>query len=203
MFDTKSKSLVGAVAFLIFVLSLGVSAKGISDSNGGMNAGVREGSAGSEATLRAIVARARLDILRWPTFSDYRLQLEALYQRSGYAPVWLHKGHPTPQALAMISILQQADSKGLIADDYDSERWPERLAGLQTQHSPSDEARFDAALSVCTMRYVSDLRMGKINPRHFEFGRDIGPKEMDLTTLLESRLVKSTDLKSALDKYRT
>jgi murein L,D-transpeptidase YcbB/YkuD len=139
-----------------------------------------------------------LETLRWPNFFDYRLQLETLYRRSGYAPVWLHKGHPTPQALEMISILQKADSKGLVADDYDSARWPERLAGLQTQHTPSDEARFDAALTVCTMRYVSDLRIGRINPRHFEFGRDIGPKELDLTSIAESRLVKGTDLKSAL-----
>jgi len=161
MFDTKSKSLAGAVAFLIF---MGVSAQASPDSNGTKNLSVRAGSAASETTLRAIVASGRLDILRWPNFSDYRLQLETLYRRSGYAPVWLHEGHPTPQALEMISILQQADSKGLVADDYDSARWPERLDRLEAQHTPSDEARFDAALSVSTMRYVSDLRMGKINP---------------------------------------
>jgi murein L,D-transpeptidase YcbB/YkuD len=199
MLHTRSASRGVAIFFLVFTLALSVSAQNNSaHSKAGMNAGVREKGAASGTTVHAIVASGRLEMLRWPNFSDYRLQLETLYQRSGYAPVWLHRGHPTPQALEMISILQQSDSKGLVAEDYDSAGWPERLTHLQAQHTSSDEARFDVALTVCTMRYVSDLRIGRINPRHFEFGRDIGPKELDLTSIVESRLVKGTDLKSAL-----
>jgi murein L,D-transpeptidase YcbB/YkuD len=152
----------------------------------------------SRTTLRAIVASGRLVTLRWPNFPDYRAQVESLYQRSGYATVWIHNGHPTPQALEMISILQQADSKGLLAEDYDSLSWPRRLSLLQTQHTPSDEARFDVALTVCTMRYVSDLRIGRIDPRHLEFALNAGPKKPDLPTLIEKRLLKGTNLKSAL-----
>ena len=124
--------------------------------------------------------------------------METLYRRSGYAPVWIRNGHPIPQALEMISILQQADSKGLRAEDYDSAYWPDRLAYLKTRHTPSDEARFDAALTVCTMRYVSALRRGRINPNHLEFGQVIGPKELDLPSLVENRLAKGTNLNSDL-----
>ncbi len=34
-------------------------------------------------------------------------------------------------------------------------------------------ARFDVAMTVCTMRYVSDLRIGRINPQHFKYGLSV------------------------------
>ena len=148
--------------------------------------------------MRAIVASGRLEVLRWPNFPDYRLQVDSLYRRSGYSTVWIHKGNPTSQALEMISILRQADDKGLLAEDYDSAYWQERLAHLQASHTAADEARFDVALTVCTMRYISDLRIGRVNPRHFEFNLGKGPKRLDLPTLIQKRLVKGTNLKSVL-----
>jgi murein L,D-transpeptidase YcbB/YkuD len=48
------------------------------------------------------------------------------------------------------------------------------------------------------MRYVSDLRIGRINPRRLELALNAGPKKPDLPTLVEKRLLKGTNLKSAL-----
>jgi murein L,D-transpeptidase YcbB/YkuD len=180
-----------SVLLLIFILALGIRAH--ADSRGNPE--------NSKTALRAIVVSGRLVTLRWPNFPDYRAQVASLYQRSGYATVWVNKGHPTAQALEMISILQQADSKGLLAEDYDAFSWPSRLSLLQTQHTPSDEARFDVALTVCAMRYVSDLRIGRIDPRRLEFALNAGPKKPDLPTLLEKRLLKGTNLRSALTHF--
>jgi murein L,D-transpeptidase YcbB/YkuD len=92
----------------------------------------------------------------------------------------------------MIAILQQADNDGLRAEDYDSSRWPGRLARLRGRHTPSDEARFDLALTVSAMRYISGLSTGRINPQHFNFG--LNPKEMNLPRFIETRLAGGTDL---------
>lgn len=182
--------LAGAVLLLLLIFMLAPGMRAQTDS--------RESLEKPAGGLRALVASGRLEDLRWPNFPDYRAQVENLYRRSGYATVWVHQGQPTPQALEMISILRQADGKGLLAEDYDAPNWPARLALLQTSHTPSDEARFDVALTVSTMRYVSDLRMGRINPRHFEFGLEVGPKKLDLSKLVEVRLLKGTNLKAAL-----
>jgi hypothetical protein len=48
--------------------------------------------------------------------------------------------------------------KGLEPEDYDASRWNERILALQGSSSPA-RARFDVALTICTMCYVSDLRM--------------------------------------------
>jgi murein L,D-transpeptidase YcbB/YkuD len=138
-----------------------------------------------------------MEDLQWPDFSDYRSDVEKFYARLRFAPAWLHGGQPTSQALQMIDVLQQAASEGLRPEDYDSARWPERLARLQSQDSPSGEARFDAALTVCAMRYASDLRLGRIKPRYFHFALDAGRQELDLPILVQ-QLAKGGDLKSEL-----
>jgi L,D-transpeptidase YcbB len=149
------------------------------------------------AVLRAIIGAGRLEDLRWPNFSGYRGHVDDFYRRSDYSLAWIGKGRPTPQGLEMIEILQQADLQGLHAEDYDSSRWPERLARLRGEHSLSDTARFDVALTVCTMRYVSDLRVGRINPRHSKFRLNVGPKKLDLPAFVVN-LASGTDLKAEL-----
>jgi murein L,D-transpeptidase YcbB/YkuD len=112
----------------------------------------------------------------------------------------MRQGQPTPQAREMIEILQQADLQGLRAADYDSSRWAERLARLQGEHALRDEAHFDIALTVCAMRYVSDVSVGRLNPRYFQSRLNIGPKKLDLALFVRDYLVNGTDLKSELAK---
>jgi hypothetical protein len=113
------------------------------------------GDAGVPPQLRAIAAAGQLAELRWPDFSDYRAHVQNFYQPAGYAPAWIREGRPTAQALAIIGILKQADSQGLDPEDYDGSRWDGRLARLQTPHPSGDGGIFDAALTVCLMRYIS------------------------------------------------
>ena len=151
----------------------------------------------AQAALHAIIASGRLAELRWPNFSDYHVHLDNFYRPMGYVNAWLSDGKPTPQAVEIIQVLRNADREGLRADDYDASRWAARLARLKTPHEPADEARFDAALTVCLMRYVSDVRIGKINPRHFKFGLDVSHHKLDLPHFLRQDLVRGTDLKAA------
>src|SRR5215831_56059 len=73
-----------------------------------------------------------------------------------------------------------------------------RLARLST--APEDErAHFDAAVTVCTMRYISDLHIGKVNPKHFKFGLDVEQKKYDLPSFVRERLVNASDPQAVLD----
>ena len=55
--------------------------------------------------------------------------------------------------------------------------------------SDTDFARFDLALTVCLMRYISDLHIGKVNPKTFHFGLDVEHKKYVLPDFLRQRLV--------------
>jgi murein L,D-transpeptidase YcbB/YkuD len=148
--------------------------------------------------LRQIAEAGRLDDLRWPNFVDYRQHVKNFYEPVGYELAWIRNGQATPQARSVIGLLQKADEKGLHSDDYDGPRWEARLTGLSAAQD-AERAQFDAALTVCVMRYISDLHIGKVNPQHFKFGLDVEQKKYDLPSFVRERLLNASDLQAVLD----
>jgi murein L,D-transpeptidase YcbB/YkuD len=149
--------------------------------------------------LRAIAAAGTLSDLAAPNFPDYRQQVQALYQAANYTPVWIRDGQPTPQAQAVIAALEASRQKGLTPEDYDASRWTQRLLGLK--NTPGDAARvahFDAALTVCAMRYISDLHIGRVNPKHFKLGFDVAQKSYDLPQFLLQKLLPASNVAQVL-----
>jgi murein L,D-transpeptidase YcbB/YkuD len=154
-------------------------------------------SAQTNATVRQVAAEGKLADLRWPDFSDYRLHVQNFYKPVGFALAWVRAGQPAPAAISIIGVLQKAAEKGLDAEDYDGSRWAERLAHLSAA-SDIEVAHFDVALTVCTMRYISDLHIGKVNPKYFHFGLDVENNKYSLPDFLRQRLVDAPDPKAAL-----
>jgi len=146
---------------------------------------------------QSLVSAGNLPGMRWPNFRDYQPWLQEFYEPSGYAPAWMQANAASPQALAMITILRDAWQKGLEPEDYDASRWNSRLPALQG--SPQNQATFDVSLTVCAMRYISDLRIGRINPQHFKFGLTIEHKKYDLAQFLRDRVLPASDLRAVLD----
>jgi murein L,D-transpeptidase YcbB/YkuD len=156
-----------------------------------------------QSVLRAIVQAGTLSDLRWPDFSDYQNHVRKFYESYGYSLLWVKGMEPTPEAQQVIALLLQADQKGLSAEDYDGPRWSDRLAKLKpvTDHpSESDAARFDLALTVSVMRYISDLHIGKVNPKHFDFGLDVEEKKYDLPEFLKDHVVGASDVSAVLQQ---
>src|SRR5215467_8604295 len=158
---------------------------------------VAEGSSQTTDQLREIIESGKLSDLRWPDFSDYKPHLKSFYERSGYNPAWIRQAQASNQARAMIEVLKQADSKGLNSEDYDASRWTDRLRKLS---DPAAAAQFDAALTVCVMRYISDLRIGRVNPRHFSFGIDVNRKKYGLPQFVRARIAEASNVQAALDE---
>lgn len=147
--------------------------------------------------LRALASQGVLPELRWPDYSDYRPQVQKFYEASGYALAWIQNGRPTPQAQTIIAVFREAWSKGLDPVDYDSPLWPARMEKLQSA-STAYIARFDLAMTVSVMRYISDLHLGRVNPRYFHFGFDVEHNKYDLSSFVRERLVSSPNVDAAL-----
>ncbi|MGA8310924.1 MAG: L,D-transpeptidase family protein, partial [Terriglobales bacterium] len=151
--------------------------------------------------LHAIVDSAELADLFWPNFAKYRSEARGLYDSFGGALPWISGSRPTLQALAIIQVLKGADREGLNPEDYDGPRWDNRTGVLQ-QPSPASESdliRFDVALTVSAMRYVSDLHLGRVNPRLFHLELDIDHTSFDLSEFLRQNLVSASDIDTAID----
>lgn len=148
--------------------------------------------------LITAIQSGRLEDLRWPVFTDFRIHVDNFYRPSGYTLAWIRNGEPTDRAKEMIQVFLQADVEGLNPEDYDGSRWAARLAHLQDSPTPNGQARFDLTLTVCAMRYISAVRIGRINPKHLKFGFDVEHKKLNLPAFLHQILSPSADLKFEL-----
>ncbi len=151
--------------------------------------------------LRTIAAAGTLADLTFPNFSDYGQQVQALYQSVNYAPVWVRGGQATNQALAVINAFQNSRQKGLNPEEYDASRWPQRLNALKNALGDANTvAHFDAALTVSAMRYISDLHIGRVNPKQFKFGIDVQQKKYDLPQFLTQKLLGASNVPEVLSQ---
>jgi murein L,D-transpeptidase YcbB/YkuD len=158
--------------------------------------------------IRTVVAKPQLAILRWPNYADYQQAITTFYDDRNYELAWLRDLKPTAATTAFIQAFQDAGAKGLNPEDYDASRWSARLqqiAKIAATHDTSDSAQdtvgqFDAAMSVCVMRYISDLRIGRVNPSHFNFDINVADKKYDLAEFVSDNAVDATDLPGLLRK---
>jgi L,D-transpeptidase YcbB len=151
--------------------------------------------------LRAITSASALPGARSATSSNDQQNVQKVYEAIQYAPAWVREGQPTPQALAIISALENSQQKGLIPEDYEASHWPARLAAIKaTPENANTVAQFDAALTVSALRYLSDLRIGRVNPKPLEFGIDLDNRHYDLPQFLVEKVLTASNLSDILSK---
>jgi murein L,D-transpeptidase YcbB/YkuD len=143
--------------------------------------------------IAALVAQSQLSFLRWSNVSDYQIYIKTFYDDRNDEIAWTRDAKPTPAALGFMQAFKDAASRGLNPEDYDASRWPARVKALV----PSAEdavAQFDVAMTVCVMRYISDLRIGRVNPQHFNFDINVAQKKYDLAEFVSDNAVDVTDV---------
>ena len=157
-------------------------------------------TAEGESELRGIVAAGKLETLQRPEFGEYQAELGDFYNSAGYALTWVVRSRPTAKARIVIKRLQAADNDGLLAQDYDSPLWADRLAKLAVPGRPAPESellRFDLALTVCAMRYSLDLHLGRINPQPFQAAFDVEPDIHGPSDFLRKKVLSAADVEAA------
>jgi L,D-transpeptidase YcbB len=139
------------------------------------------------------VDTSKVPNLRWPNFSDYESYVQTFYDDRNYEVAWTRDGVPTATATAFIQQFQDAATKGLIPEDYDAPRWADRVKTLNDK-SADAISLFDVAMTVNVMRYISDLRIGRVNPSHFNFEIPVQDKKYDLAEFVSDNVVDATDV---------
>ena len=135
--------------------------------------------------------------------------------------LWFFGDRPNPQALEAIEILQAAASEGLNPQDYDAVVLSSAvlLAQQTATATPLARQQLDAAITKAMQRYLSDLQIGRIEPRqiHADFTpvqRDTsdiphqlrlavdGKRLSDAVQQIASQLPMARPLREALASYR-
>lgn len=143
--------------------------------------------------IQAVTASKTLSILRWPDYSDYQPAVATFYDDRNNEIAWTRDGKLTRQATAFIQAFHDAAAKGLNPEDYDASRWPARIQKLAGKNE-DDFAQFDVAMTIAVMRYISDLRIGRVNPTHFNFDINIDSKKYDLAEFVSDNAVDAEDI---------
>jgi murein L,D-transpeptidase YcbB/YkuD len=162
-------------------------------------------SASGLPALHGIVDSARNADLRWPDFTAYKTEVAKLYETNGYSLLWVQNGRVRPQGQAVITLLQNADAKGLDPEDYDGSRWQSRLLKLGQRNldqKPSEQelASFDTALTVSAMRYIRAIHCGRVNPKEFKFQLDMGGEQLPLAEFIQTQVVNAGDPAAEIQK---
>jgi murein L,D-transpeptidase YcbB/YkuD len=151
--------------------------------------------------LRTITSAETLPELHRANLADCRQNVQTAYEAIHYAPAWVREGQPTPQALAVISALEDSQTKGLNPEDYDASQWPARVVALKAGSANADTvAQFDAALTIGAMRYLSNLRIGRLSPKPLAFDIDLDQKHYDLPQFLVQKVLAASNVPEIMSK---
>jgi L,D-transpeptidase YcbB len=150
--------------------------------------------------LHLIVDSAHNTDLRWSDFTPYKAEVSKLYETNGYSLLWVQNSRVRPQGLALIELLQNANTKGLDPEDYDGSRWQGRLLKLGQKPSEQDLISFDSALTVSAMRYIRAIHCGRVNPTEFKFQLDMEGKQLPLAEFIQTQIVNASDPAGEIQK---
>ncbi|MGH7495973.1 MAG: L,D-transpeptidase family protein [bacterium] len=171
-------------------------------------------------TIRTVIAATHHPRMKWPDFPFYKDEMEGLYQPLAFQPFWLVNGQPRPQIRDAVDILLYAETRGLDPEDYDASRLDAQARQIQAGagFSAEDLALFDTQLSLALFRQISDVHIGKINPKNLKYGINIESKKYFLPELVRASVEKNRlhemiqeaepdyplyrDFKKALARYR-
>jgi len=108
------------------------------------------------ASIRSLAVQATQARAVPAALYDERRWLDRFYAPRKYAPAW----NPSTAAAALW-VLQQAALQGLDPGDYDADA----LQG-QLRSGKAGTARFDVALTAAMLRYLADLRVGRVRSEY-------------------------------------
>lgn len=193
MIDPKYRK-IWAVAALVVVAAAGFSMFAMRHHRKTRSAPKSDAYAGK---LKPVVESKRLQVMHWPNFSDYEPLVQTFYDDRNYEVAWVDDAdgnpHPSPQAVAFIHEFKDAAMKGLNPEDFDASQWDGLTAKLASKND-DDIVQFDAAMTVSVMRYISDLRIGRVNPTHFNFDIHTDDKKYDLPEFVSDNAVDAADV---------
>ena len=161
--------------------------------------GPQQLSSDGQASLQAFIDSAHLSDLQYPDFQNYRAETKEFYGSVGDRLPWVLGRQPSSQAQALTNLFKGAEEEGLNPVDYDGPRWDGRLATIETGHaSESELVRFDLAITISAMRYISDLNHGRVNPRTVRFDLEIDNANFDLSEFVRQKLVGAEDVNAVM-----
>ncbi len=144
-------------------------------------------AAAGQGDIEKLILGDRVSGSQRPGSPEHREALLRLYTEVGFVPIWAASGAPSSQAYEAIFSLESAGELGLDPNDYGAEILSSRAFELEGA-GPAELSSFDVSLSLAVLRFLSDVRFGRVNPRTLGFGFKPPREDYDLARVLADAL---------------
>jgi murein L,D-transpeptidase YcbB/YkuD len=140
------------------------------------------------ATIDQLLASSHHPQLRWPDFPDVAPALRSVYEAEPDRLFWFDGARPHPSLAPVVAALERASEHGLDPADYDAATlaaaWRNQQAGPAVRGS--ERALFDIAVSVATVRLVSAVQRGRVDPAVLGWGYRIDKPVLEAAEALHA-----------------
>jgi len=144
-----------------------------------------------DSPIKPILLSKRHLLLRNADFSRDSESLNRIYQNFDFRPIWLSAERSEKNLHDLTEILNDAPADGLNSTIYEADRVQEWIATSNTD--ANFLFSYDVALTISFVRYLHDLREGRLNPRDVQNTAHIGPKSaLDIGNLLKQHIGSET-----------
>jgi len=153
-----------------------------------------------EQALRAAAPPAALGADTWR-------RIRALYERGGFAPLWLAGNVVGPRAATLVAALDRADEHGLRRSDYPLAELADAIApvargprGGRPVPTADQQAQADILLTTAFVTYATDMLSGRVDPSSVESAWHIALPPADVDSALQ-RALAAPRLDEALARF--
>ncbi|MET3132373.1 murein L,D-transpeptidase YcbB/YkuD [Oxalobacteraceae bacterium GrIS 1.11] len=110
------------------------------------------------------------------------------------ADAWFVNGRPSAEALQAVKILQTAGTDGLNPDDYHANALARAVAaaGASAPLPEAAQASLALALGAALEHFLSDLHVGRVNPRDIHAAFTVPAKQLDPAAYISAALASHT-----------
>lgn len=126
--------------------------------------------------IRALAAAAKAAPPQSQRPYDEREWLDRFYAARAYAPAWT-----IPKGAAAVALLRDSATQGIPPSDYQSEELDKQLRA-----ATAGDAALDVALTRAMLRYLADLRVGRVRSEYHSATPDPRLKTFDLVEQLRA-----------------
>lgn len=112
--------------------------------------------------------------------------VRAVYERANSNYLWSSHGKPTQEARAVMQLLAAADTFGLQPDDYAAGLLAADVSQLNSSSSQTQLRQFDVLLTRASLRFISHVHYGRIDPRAAGFELAAGRNDLDVVATVAS-----------------
>jgi murein L,D-transpeptidase YcbB/YkuD len=131
------------------------------------------------------------------TAADIDKRLTELYHGNGLQPFWIVDGKPGPRAAETLAVLEDAESQGLVPNDY----FVDRIHQYWGSKDTTGLVRLDILLTLGMMRYVVDQREGRIEPHKADAKLFATARDVDVDwDALRKTAFEAPDMKAFLEQ---